>query len=655
MWPVAAPNLPEPIVRSLNLRVPRLRPSALHWPWVLLSSALASCSDGSTGTERVPVSSVAIIAPADTVIAGRSLQLTADARDASGGVLAGRAIEWSSDNPGAATVSASGMVVGVSPGTAGVTAASEGRSARSTIRVLPVPVAAITVSPATATLSAGSTQQLVAVLRDGSGAVISNRALAWSSSDTTMARVSGTGLVAALARGTVSITVTSEGRTASAILSILPASVASVTLSLDTATMVVGTTRQLAVTVRDALGKTVTDSTVSWSSSDLTRARVSSSGLVYAASPGVVQIIASIQGRSDTARVTAVASTAALSCSPVALSLGVASTTTITCALQAADSLAGTVSISVERLPTGISAEPFVRTMTVPPTGTVTFAVAVNVAAGAPQGASDFDIVASSGSVRRIHLQRVATGPRRPRVRMIYLVPSDQTADTLVMRGMERAIRHLQIFYANALGSGKTFTISYPVVEVFRTTQPSSWYSTGSMWEKATADVFAMGGGRFYDTQNIWTIYLNVDGGPVGGTASVALLPRGDVQGICGRDPGFGVCRWVGGLGHEVGHAFGLPHPPGCGTGGPGCVTNALMWLGYASYPDATLTPENRQFLNTSGFFSAQDVTSNLFACSELTSYSAQKMSSATEGRPVLDGRLLMRELESPRIPQARP
>jgi hypothetical protein len=64
-----------------------------------------------------------------------------------------------------------------------------------------------------------------------------------------------------------------------------------------------------------------------------------------------------------------------------------------------------------------------------------------------------------------------------------------------------------------------------------------------------------------------------------------------------------GYCRWVGGLGHELGHAFGLPHPPECESNSASCPSTALMWLGYISYPNAQLTDGDRTKLNQSRFF----------------------------------------------------
>ena len=80
----------------------------------------------------------------------------------------------------------------------------------------PVPVATVTVSPATTSLAAGTTQQFTAVLADVSAGTLTGRTVNWSSSAPSVATVSTTGLVTGVAGGTTTITATSEGKSGSA-------------------------------------------------------------------------------------------------------------------------------------------------------------------------------------------------------------------------------------------------------------------------------------------------------------------------------------------------------------------------------------------------------------------------------------------------------
>src|SRR5207245_2092981 len=83
-----------------------------------------------------------------------------------------------------------------------------------------VPVASVTVSPAVASVALGQTVQLTATPRDSQGNGLAGRVVAWSTSDASVATVSGSGLVAAVAVGGATITATSEGKSAGAAITV---------------------------------------------------------------------------------------------------------------------------------------------------------------------------------------------------------------------------------------------------------------------------------------------------------------------------------------------------------------------------------------------------------------------------------------------------
>ena len=115
-------------------------------------------------------------------------------------------------------MSQSGLVTGIAAGTVVITATSEGTSGQAsiTISATAAPVATVSVTPATASIPAGSTQQLAANTFDANGGAFIGRTVTWSSSDVTKATVSTAGLVTGVAPGTATITATSEGRTGAA-------------------------------------------------------------------------------------------------------------------------------------------------------------------------------------------------------------------------------------------------------------------------------------------------------------------------------------------------------------------------------------------------------------------------------------------------------
>ncbi len=85
----------------------------------------------------------------------------------------------------------------------------------------PAPVAAVAVSPATTSLLVGGSEQLTATPLDSSGTPLLGRVVTWASSNTDLAGVSGNGLVAGLAAGSVTITATSEARSGTASIVII--------------------------------------------------------------------------------------------------------------------------------------------------------------------------------------------------------------------------------------------------------------------------------------------------------------------------------------------------------------------------------------------------------------------------------------------------
>jgi Big-like domain-containing protein len=155
---------------------------------------------------------------------GQTTQATATTRDANNNVLTGRAITWSSSNPGVATVSSSGLVTAIAVGSVQIIAACEGKSGAATLTVnnpTPIAVASVSVTLANSSLTPGLTTQATATTRDANNNVLTGRSIAWNSSNNALATVSASGLVTALAVGSVQITATSEGKTGSANLAVV--------------------------------------------------------------------------------------------------------------------------------------------------------------------------------------------------------------------------------------------------------------------------------------------------------------------------------------------------------------------------------------------------------------------------------------------------
>ena len=168
----------------------------------------------------LPVASVSVTPATATIGVGQTAQYAAITRDAFGNPLGGRTVTWSSSNPAVATVNGAGQATGVAVGSATLTATSEGKSGTAAILVTNVPVASVTVSPATASVPAGQTVQLTATLKDANGNTLTGRTVTWSSDNTAVATVSGSGLVSGVAAGAATITATSEAKTGTSAITV---------------------------------------------------------------------------------------------------------------------------------------------------------------------------------------------------------------------------------------------------------------------------------------------------------------------------------------------------------------------------------------------------------------------------------------------------
>lgn len=276
------------------------------------TATITASSEGKSGTATVtvipaPVASVTVTPPTATVIVGQTVTLAAKTFDGGGGELTGRAVTWSSSNTGIATVSQAGVVSGVAPGVATITATSEGKSGSSTVTVnapAPAPVNSVTVDPTSVSLTTGGTRQVTATPRDAQGNALTGRAVTWQSANTNVATVSAAGLITAVAPGNTTVTATSEGKSGSVAVTVTAPAIASVTVSPPTVTVNVAATTTLTATVRDVNNAVVTGASVAWATDKPLVAVVNQSGVVTGLLPGTATITATAGGKSGTAAVT---------------------------------------------------------------------------------------------------------------------------------------------------------------------------------------------------------------------------------------------------------------------------------------------------------------------------------------------------------------
>ena len=255
-----------------------------------------------------PVSQVSIALSTPSLAVGQVVRTSATTTDSTGRVLDGRGILWTSSNNSVFTVVTTGpsnvKITGRAAGSARLIATSEGKSASMALTVGTAPVQTVTVSLAQPTLLPGQTTQATATLTDAVGNVLTGRTVTWASLDPTIASVSATGVVTAVATGSVIIRATSEGKTGDATQTIGVDPVASVTVSVGSVSLNAGQTTQATAVSRDATGNVLNGRSVAWSSLNTNIATVSISGVVTAVAPGTATIRATVESQNGDAPVT---------------------------------------------------------------------------------------------------------------------------------------------------------------------------------------------------------------------------------------------------------------------------------------------------------------------------------------------------------------
>ena len=277
------------------------------------SATITATLNGVTGTATAAVSAGSVhavsVAPSSfTLSTGGTKQFTATLTDASGNVLSG-AVAWSSSNSSVATISSGGLVTAVHSGSTTITAAAGGASDNAAVTVSAGAVNAVSVSPGSVSLVAGGTQQLTAAVTDAGGSPITGQTIAWSSSNTSVVSIDASGLATAAQTGTATITGSTGGKSGTSLFSVSVGAVNSVALSPASGSVQEGKTLQLAATLSDVAGNTVTGRPITWTSSAATIATTTSTGLVSGVLAGNANITATADGKSKSAAITVTAAT----------------------------------------------------------------------------------------------------------------------------------------------------------------------------------------------------------------------------------------------------------------------------------------------------------------------------------------------------------
>lgn len=276
--------------------------------------ALAGCGGGGDDVGSAPTAqskilqSIEVTPTNPSLAAGTTVPLIATAiySDNSHADVSSQAA-WTSSNTQIASVGgATGTVSGTAPGTATISASLGGKTGSAGITVTPATVSSLTISPASAAIAAGTTQQLAAtgVFTNATKQDVSAD-LTWSSSNASVASIDGKGLVTALTAGDTVITASCRTAslcgtiTATATLKVSAATLVSIAANPTAPSAPLGTTQAFtAVGTYSDNSTQVLTTQVTWSSSAAAVATISNAsgsyGLATTVSVGTTNITATM-------------------------------------------------------------------------------------------------------------------------------------------------------------------------------------------------------------------------------------------------------------------------------------------------------------------------------------------------------------------------
>ncbi len=164
--------------------------------------------------------------------------------------------------------------------------------------------ATVVVTPAFATLIPGAQLAFTAAAVDGNANPISDPNVTWSSTDVTVASITGTGLATAVAAGTTTVIATAGPAADTANVTVVVVTVDSVDVSPDSLSLSVGGSGNVSARFFDAAGTEILGPTATWASTDTAVATVTSTGVVTGVAPGTAWVRGTEDDGADSTYVT---------------------------------------------------------------------------------------------------------------------------------------------------------------------------------------------------------------------------------------------------------------------------------------------------------------------------------------------------------------
>lgn len=203
--------------------------------------------------------------------------------------------------------------------------------------------------------------------------------------------------------------------------------------------------------------------------------------------------------------------------------------------------------------------------------------------------------------------KQVVNNPLINSVAVYLITPRNAAFNQNYYDALKSCALSLQAWYKTQMGNNKTFILSPQVLDTLKGLHDSQWYNSYNDTYSGTDPRFYAYRNTLYEMKQIlgqnfdlstYTYFVYV-AAPGGGAGSLGFCAMGDqdLKGLLGQNPeNLNPNRWIGGGGHELGHAFGLNHPANQNF-------EAIMWTGYLTYPNCILQNEDKNILNASIFF----------------------------------------------------
>jgi len=212
------------------------------------------------------------------------------------------------------------------------------------------------VTPATASITAGATQQFTATATysDGSTGNVTSSAT-WTSSSTAAATIGTAGLATAVAAGSSTITASLSGVSGTASLTVsavvVPKTLVTIAVTPATASITARATQQFTATGTYSDGSTANiTSSATWTSSSTATATINAAGLATGVAAGSSNITASLSSVNGTAVLTVttpVKTLSSIAVTPAAPSIGVGATQQFTATATYSDNSTANISSTV--------------------------------------------------------------------------------------------------------------------------------------------------------------------------------------------------------------------------------------------------------------------------------------------------------------------